>query len=90
MFTRKLSFTPIKYPKARAMGITSFPYFERDSNCNITYCESFDGEWDRNEYDSSGNETYYEDYNGYWVKREFDSTGKRIYYENSYGEIERY
>ena len=60
MFTRKLSFTPIKYPKARAMGITRFPYYEYDSNGEITYWEDSDGDWRKSEYDSNGNEIYFE------------------------------
>ena len=74
MFTRKLSFTKPTYPKARAMGITKFPYFEHDSNGKITYFENYKGEWDISEYDSNGYETYFEAYTGYWVKKEFETT----------------
>ena len=81
MFTRKLSFTPIKYPKARAMGITRFPYYEYDSNGNQTYREESKGSWFKSEYDSNGNSTYYEDSDGDWRKSEYDSNGNEIYFE---------
>ena len=89
MFTRKLSFTKPTYPKARAMGITRFPYEEYDSNGNQTYYEHSNGCWERYEYDSTGNETYYENSNGYWVKQEYDSNGECTYYEDSTGKIIR-
>ena len=61
MFTKKLSFTPIKYPKARALGVTEFPYIEYDSNGNRIYYEDDIGNWCKSEFDSDGNVTYYED-----------------------------
>jgi len=90
MFTRKLSFTPIKYPKARAMGITRFPYYEYDSNGEITYWEDYNGSWERYEFDSNGNQTYYEDCSGQWAKWEYHSNGNQTHYENSYGKIKTY
>ena len=90
MFTRKLSFTKPTYPKARAMGITKFPYIEFDSNGNETYSEDYKGTWVKREFDSNGNQTYYENYTGYWVKKEYDSMGKKIYSEYSDGIIIRY
>lgn len=89
MFTRKLSFLPIVYPKARAMGITKFPYIERDSKGRIIYCEDSDGNWCKKERDSNGYLIYYEDYSGFWDKSEFDSNGSMTYYENSRGKIIR-
>lgn len=86
MFERKLSFTPIKYPKARAMGITKFPYREYDSNGNIIYHEESDGSWGRAERDSNGNEIYFENSDGAWCKKEYDSNGKKIYYADSFGQ----
>jgi len=90
MFTRKLSFTKPTYPKARALGITVFPYYEYDSNGNQTYYESPNGYWFKSEFDSNGYIIYFEDSDGYWVKQEYDSNGKRTYYENSDGKIIRY
>lgn len=86
MFTRKLSFTKPTYPKARAMGITKFPYVEYDSNGKPTYVEYSNGFWDRYEYDSRGNKTYHENSKGFWIKKEFDSNNKGIYYEDGYKE----
>jgi hypothetical protein len=63
MFTRKLSFTKPKYPKARAMGITAFPYREYDSNDNVIYYESADGYWIKTEC-NKGYCTYWENSNG--------------------------
>lgn len=90
MFTRKLSFTPITYPKARAMGITEFPYYEYDSNGYHTYWENSDGEWVVRELTANGKEISFKRYDGYWSKGEFDADGNRTYYENSKGEIKRY
>jgi len=64
MFTRKLSFTKTMYPKAESLGITVFPYYEYDSNSNITYCEDYNGYWFKSEFDSNGECTYYEDSTG--------------------------
>ena len=90
MFTRKLSFTKPTYPKARALGITEFPYIERDSKGFGTYREEEDESWARAERDSNGNEIYFESSEGYWEKWEYDSKANRTYYENSDGEIIRY
>ena len=87
MFTRKLSFTKPSYPKARAMGITEFPYSEYDSNGNTTYYERSGGSWYKQEFDSNGNRTYGENSEGYWEKWEYDSNGDISYNENSLGEI---
>lgn len=86
MFTRKLSFTPIKYPKARAMGITEFPYKEYDSNGNEIYWEGSTGVWYKSEYNSNNREIYYEDSDGVWAEWEFDSNDKETYYKCSNGE----
>ena len=90
MFTRKLSFTKPKYPKARALGITAFPYREYDSNDNVIYYENSNGYWAKYEYDSNGNETYYENSDGDWRKSEYDSNGNEIYFENNFGKIIRH
>ena len=87
MFTRKLSFLPIVYPKARAMGITEFPYIERDSKGKDTYWEDSDVNWYKKEYDSNGNETYFENSVGYWERKEYDSNGNTTYIEDSRGKI---
>tara|TARA_R110002020_G_scaffold173181_1_gene363924 strand:- start:103 stop:285 length:183 start_codon:yes stop_codon:yes gene_type:complete len=55
--------------KAQELGITKFPYCERDKNGNLTYIETSNGKWCKIEYDSKGNETY----------REFTSGLKEYY-----------
>ena len=90
MFKRKLSFLPIVYPKARAMGITTFPYYEYDSNYNITYCENKNGKWYRQELDYNGKVTYFVNSYGYWYRVEYDSNGNEIYFEDSDGLIQRH
>ena len=69
MFTRKLSFTKPMYPEAKALGITEFPYLEYDSNGKITYCESSDGSWCKEEFDSNGKIIYFENGNGLIIRK---------------------
>ena len=57
-----------------------------DSNNNLLYYESSNGEWYKREYDSNGKEIHYEDSDGLWTKSEYDSNGNEIYYEISNGE----
>ena len=81
MFTRKLSFTKPPYPKARAMGITKFPYTELNYDGKDTYYEDSRGQWYICEYDSNNNRTYYEDSLGHWEKAKFDSNSNRTYFD---------
>lgn len=39
--------------KAKQLGITEFPYIERNSEGNMTYFEAEDGTWWRCDYDSN-------------------------------------
>ena len=71
--------------RAQELGITKFPYIEKDENDNIIYYEDSNGDWYKREYDSNGDIIYYENSDGYWYKREFDSNSNKIYYENSDG-----
>ena len=75
--------------KARALGITIFPYIEYDSNGNLIYWEESDGYWVKREYDSKRNQIYHEDSDGYWEKTNFDSNGRHNYVltNNGYWEI---
>ena len=62
--------------------------FVYDSNGNIIYIETSDGNWEKREYNTNGNKIYYEDSDGYWYKREYDSNGDVIYHEGFDGVIE--
>ena len=50
--------------KAQQLGITTFPYEERDKNGEVTYIETSDGYWAKYEYDNKGILTYREYSNG--------------------------
>ena len=76
MFDKPLTFLPVVYPKAKAMGITDFPYKEYDSNGNETYVETSDGYWYKKEYDANGNRTYYENSDG--IIERYDANGNII------------
>jgi len=76
--------------KAKALGITKFPYYEYDSNGMLSYYESENGYWSKKEYDSNNCLTYYDDYTGYWAKWEYDSNGNETHYENSDGKMETF
>tara|TARA_R110002012_G_scaffold319645_1_gene540890 strand:+ start:127 stop:372 length:246 start_codon:yes stop_codon:yes gene_type:complete len=71
--------------KAQQLGITKFPYTERDEYGNKTYREYNDGDWCKSEFDENGNKTYREYSSGTWSKREYDENGDETYYENGYG-----
>ena len=70
----------------KELGIAfSFPIRITDSNDNVTYYESSNGDWERWECDAKGYVTYYESSMGYWERWECDANGKRTYYESSEG-----
>lgn len=73
--------------KAQQLGITKFPYVERDANGNKTYIEDADGWWCKREFDDNGNVTYVEYSYGFWEKYEYDDKGNVTYYETSNGII---
>lgn len=50
--------------KAQQLGITEFPYVERDENGNQTYFEYPEGYWNKCQYDENLNLNYYEDSGG--------------------------
>lgn len=64
--------------KAQQLGITEFPYYEYDSNGNLTYIESSDGDWAKYEYDDNGNEIYCEDSYGEIVDNRPNKSKLRI------------
>ena len=70
--------------KAQQLGITDYPYHERDKDGNVTYVEYGDGVCHKWEHD--GNETYYENSDG-WVckwKCNYSKIGDLVYLENGY------
>jgi hypothetical protein len=67
--------------KAQQLGITKFPYFERDEKNRILYYEREDGYWYKKVYDKCGEESlsFYND--GLYLKRDFNDDGILIYTE---------
>ena len=61
-----------------------------DSNGNVIYSETSDGDWTKYEYDENNNRIYSENSYGDWIKREYGNNDNIIYYENSTGYIEDY
>jgi uncharacterized protein YuzE len=59
-----------------------------DSNGNIIYIETSDGNWGKIEYNTNGNLIYIETSDGNWEKKEYDINNNLIYYETSNGYIE--
>ena len=74
--------------KAQQLGITKFPYIEKDENGNEIYFEDLFGDWEKQKFDSNNNRIYCETSDGYWSKYEYDSNDNLIYYKNSDGYIE--
>lgn len=54
--------------RAEELGITEFPYEERDENYQLTYTEDGNGRWVKYTYDDKGNNKYFERSNGDWCK----------------------
>tara|TARA_R110002020_G_scaffold173181_1_gene363926 strand:- start:464 stop:709 length:246 start_codon:yes stop_codon:yes gene_type:complete len=71
--------------KAQELGITEFPYKERDNNGYITYYEDSVGYWYKSVYGDKGNKIYYEHSNGIWYKNKFDNEHNLTYFENYRG-----
>jgi hypothetical protein len=51
-------------------SVTIKGIFVYDSNGNIIYIETSDGNWEKREYDTNGNIIYIEDSTGYWIKKD--------------------
>ena len=64
--------------KAQKLGITHFPYIEKDEKYREIYWENNFGLWIKTEYDSKGNKIYHEDSNGYGYLNTFDENNKLI------------
>ena len=56
-----------------------------DTNGNLIYRETSDGDWIKYEYDTNDNVTYSEYSNGDWEKYEYDTNDNEIYSEDSDG-----
>jgi hypothetical protein len=63
LFRRNLNF--IVYPKARALGVTNFPYHEFNSKFMVTYRENAEGQWELWEFDINNCRLIYKDYTGH-------------------------
>ena len=57
-----------------------------DTNGNLIYRETSDGDWIKYEYDDNGNRIYREGGSGSWIKNEYDTNGNEIYFESSDGD----
>jgi hypothetical protein len=73
--------------KARQLGVTEFPYIERNSKNKITYFEQADGYWYKAEWHKCGYETLVLFNTGLYLKREFNDKGEQIYCETFGGVI---
>ena len=71
--------------KAQELGITEFPYIEKDSRGNKIYYEDSNKSWYKQEFDLNNRVTFYEDSDECWYKKEFDLNSNVIYYETSNG-----
>jgi len=56
-----------------------------DTNGNLIYRETSDGDWIKYEYDTNDNVIYSEYSNGDWEKYEYDTNDNEIYSEDSDG-----
>ena len=65
--------------KAQQLGITDFPYEERDKNGYVTYWENSYGDWELSVVNDVGNVTYHESSGGYSWNSKFDNDGNEIY-----------
>jgi hypothetical protein len=65
--------------KAQKLGITKFPYIERDLFDRETYWEHVDGYWHKVEYDSKGNLICWKNSENLGYVRKFDDNNKLIY-----------
>lgn len=67
--------------KAQQLGITKFPYEEKDDKGRITYCEYGDGKWSKRQYDDNDNLIEYEnsELNEFCCSRRFDEKRNKIW-----------
>jgi hypothetical protein len=65
--------------KAQQLGITEFPYFERDEKNRILYYEREDGYWYKQEWHKCGEQclVFFDD--GLYMKRDFNDDGTQNY-----------
>jgi YD repeat-containing protein len=71
--------------KAQSLGITEFPYTERNAKNRVTYYETESGYWEKCEYDAAGNHIRYEDSSKTWFILEYDRQGRETSYTDSDG-----
>jgi hypothetical protein len=67
--------------KAQQLGITEFPYFERDEKNRILYYEREDGYWYKQVFHKCGQESLVFFNDGLYLKRDFTDKGKQTYSE---------
>ena len=67
--------------KAKELGITKFPYEEKDEKGRIIYREYGDGRWSKTQFDDADNIIEYEnsDLNEFCCSRRFDEKRNKIW-----------
>ena len=67
--------------KAKELGITKFPYEEKDEKGRIIYLEYGDGRWSKTQFDDADNIIEYEnsDLNEFCCSRRFDEKRNKIW-----------
>ena len=67
--------------KAQELGITKFPYEEKDEKGRVTYCEYGDGKWSKRQYDDNDNLIEFEnsELNEFCCSRRFDEKRNKIW-----------
>ena len=67
--------------KAKELGITKFPYEEKDEKGRVIYREYGDGRWSKTQFDDADNIIEYEnsDLNEFCCSRRFDEKRNKIW-----------
>jgi len=67
--------------KAQELGITKFPYEEKDERGRVIYCEYADGKWSKRQFDDDDNLIEYinSELNEFCCSRRFDEKRNKIW-----------
>jgi hypothetical protein len=68
--------------KAQKLGITKFPYVEKNAKRKITYMELESGLYLEYKYNKNDQIIFYKNFSGAGFVEEFDSNGNSIFYMN--------
>ena len=75
----------MKKTKAQELGITTFPYQERNDKGYVIYEEYSDGIWCKYKFDDNGIMTNCERSDGQWWNVKLNDKGNETYLEYDYG-----